>query len=65
MPNAHYKDQSAPASSQPSAGSRVSVSPIKDSGFPGVPGQTQPKNRSNGVPQTGKLGPFHVRKEGI
>lgn len=42
-----------------------SMPPIKDSGFAGVPGKTQPTDRSNGTLKTGKLGPFHVKQSGL
>jgi hypothetical protein len=65
MPNKYYANQTAPQSSQPSSGSHGSIKNVKDSGFPGVPGKTQPRDRSNGIPKTGKLGPFRVKSEGL
>lgn len=65
MPNKYHENMSAPSSKQPSAGAKGGKMNMKDSGFPGVPGQTQSKNRSNGVAKAGKLGPFNVKSEGL
>ena len=35
--------------------------PMKTSGWPGVPGKTQPRDRSGGV----KKPPVHVKQEGL
>jgi len=55
----------APKPPDPKYGKGGSMPPIKDSGFAGVPGKTQPTDRSNGIPKTGKLGPFRIKSEGI
>ena len=60
-----YHNMDAPKSPDPKIGGGGSVPGNKDSGFPGVPGKAQPKDRSNGVTKTGKLGPFNVKSEGI
>lgn len=52
-------------STKAGAGARAGVKATKDSGFPGVPGKTQPKDRSGGTSKKGSLGPFHVKSEGI
>lgn len=65
MPNKYHENMNAPPSSQPKGGKGGGKMNTKDSGFPGVPGKTQPKDRSNGTPKTGKLGPFHVKQEGL
>ena len=65
MPNKYHANLSAPGSSQPKGGKGGGKMNMKDSGFPGVPGKTQSKNRSNGVAKAGKLGPFNVKSEGI
>lgn len=33
--------------------------------WPGLPGPSQPKSRSGGVPTKGPLGPFFVKREGL
>lgn len=61
----HRKMTAPTPSALPTGGASHTMSNPKDSGFPGVPGPTQPKKRSNGSHTTGPLGPFHVKSEGI
>lgn len=39
--------------------------PMGTANWPTVPGKTQPSNRSNGFPTSGKLGEFSVKKQGL
>jgi len=39
--------------------------PMGDANWPGVPGKTQGKSRSNSTPTTGARGPFQVKKVGL
>lgn len=39
--------------------------PNKTANWPGAPGNTQSKSRSAGMPETGKRGPFYVKKDGL
>lgn len=39
--------------------------PMGTASWQGVPGKTQSKSRSNGIPTTGPLGQFTVKKVGL
>ena len=39
--------------------------PLKAAAWPGLPGGTQPRDRSNGVPKRGHAGPFHLNPKGL
>lgn len=68
MPNPNHNKREAPKRSHPPSnikhpGRAVSleVGPIKDVGFPGVPGKTQPRDRSNGIRKV----KTRMRQEGL
>lgn len=53
MPNPDYNDMNGrkqgPVKAKPNRAGAATGMPEKTSGFPGVPGKTQSKNRSGGV----------------
>ena len=69
MSNARFNKQTSggeraePGAPPPTGarGKRASDAPEKAVGFAGVPGKTQPRNRSGGTPR----GKFHIRSEGL
>lgn len=72
MPNNYWRNQTdanfkgaGGASNEPSGSEPSTSMPEKAVGYPGVPGKTQPGNRSGGAPTTGYAGPFYIDKEGL
>lgn len=72
MPNPRYNNmhganvKSTGGASNKAAGASASVAMNeKTAAWPGVPGKTQSKDRSGGVPKTGHRGKFYVKSEGL
>jgi len=49
----------------PGTASNSPSMPMKTANWPGTPGKSQPSGRNNSTPETGKLGPFQVKKVGV
>ena len=73
MANKYFQSGSQPSKqsgggggSNKPAGKRPTLTlPNKTANWPGVPGGTQSRSRSAGVPETGHKGSFYVRKVGL
>ena len=72
MPNKYWNNMTGPnhkgaggCSNKPKGSGVPTAMPMGTADWPGLPGQTQGKSRSGGTPTTGKLGPFHSKKQGI
>ena len=73
MSNKYFSNGSQPSSQSggkggdnKAAGKRPTLTlPNKTANWPGVPGGTQSRSRSAGVPEIGHKGPFYVKKVGL